>query len=330
MSETDSQLAVIEDIEVDEGADDEGLGVVEYDITSTPNDFNVVTIVSFLEAGSIRLPPFQRHFTWDKQKASRLIESIIRGLPIPQLFLYEQSGKFLVLDGQQRLLSIFFFCKSRFPRKDTASVFHEHLIGTGTIPDEILFDNSLFRGFDLSFRTIEGQPENPLNGLNYNTLEEFKDAFDLRPIRVVVIKQNKPENDISSIYEIYDRLNTGGINLSHQEIRANLFYSDFLKMLYEINKNDLWRRIYGKEHEEQNMKDVEALMRAVALTVMTDQYKPSMQKFLNAFALHGKRKFDENDIKVLQAICETCSKNLAPERQQPSRAPHQADSRRQF
>lgn len=95
-----------DDIEEKEEMD---TGVTEYDITSTPNDFNISTIFSLVDNGVIKLPPFQRNYVWDEKRASKLIESIILGLPIPQVFLYEQGkNSFYIIDGQQRLLSIYF------------------------------------------------------------------------------------------------------------------------------------------------------------------------------------------------------------------------------
>ena len=68
---------------------------------SSPNDFNVKTIVDFIDSGVVVIPGFQRNFVWDIKRASRLIESLIVGLPVPQIFLYEQGrDKYLVIDGQ--------------------------------------------------------------------------------------------------------------------------------------------------------------------------------------------------------------------------------------
>jgi hypothetical protein len=69
-----------------EGVDE--LQVDEYDITATPNDFNVTTLYNFVESGAVRIPGFQRNFVWDIGLASKPIESLILGLPVPQLFLY--------------------------------------------------------------------------------------------------------------------------------------------------------------------------------------------------------------------------------------------------
>ena len=89
--------------------------IKEYDITASPNDFNMSTMFSFIESGAVKIPGFQRNYVWDIKRASKLIESIIIGLPIPQIFLYEEArNKFLVIDGQQRLIGS--------PRDDTAEL----------------------------------------------------------------------------------------------------------------------------------------------------------------------------------------------------------------
>lgn len=87
--------------------EDDAYPIGQYDITASPNDFNVLTIFSFIESGAVRIPGFQRNYVWDIKRASRLIESLIIGLPVPQVFLYEESrNRFLVIDGQQRLTVI--------------------------------------------------------------------------------------------------------------------------------------------------------------------------------------------------------------------------------
>lgn len=208
----------------------------EYDLTATPNDFNVLTIFNFIERGAVKIPGFQRNFIWDIVRASKLIESLILGLPVPQIFLYEESrNNFLVIDGQQRLMSIYYFMKQRFPRKEKRvelrSVFDKH----GRIPDEVLFKDDYFTTFNLSLPERLPDRPNKFKGLNYATLGDHKTQFELRPIRNVIIKQNVPKDDDSSVYEIFNRLNTGGINLKPQEIRASLHHSHFYDMLFEIN-----------------------------------------------------------------------------------------------
>lgn len=302
-----------EDEELEE--QDDGY-VEEYDITAAPNDFNIRTIFDFIESGAVRIPGFQRNYVWDQRRASKLIESIIIGLPIPQIFLYEESrNNFLVIDGQQRLMTIYYFIKQRFPKKEKRAalraIFSEH----GKIPDEILHNDEYFSKFNL--RLIAKLPDvpNKFNKLNHSTLGEFKTQFDLRTIRNVIIKQNVPQDDDSSIYEIFNRLNSGGINLKPQEIRASLYHSDFYAMLGRINLNPSWRRLLGLEDPDLHMKDIEILLRSFAMLIEGSIYKPSMTKFLNNFSKNSKA-IDDERIKYLENLFESfidCCKELPDE-----------------
>ena len=110
----------------------------DYDITASPNDFNVRTIVDFIEAGPFKIPGFQRNYVWDRKRASKLIESVLIGLPVPQVFLYEEDrNSFLVIDGQQRLMSIFYFVKGRFPRRAQRPAIRRVIAERGDLPKEI-------------------------------------------------------------------------------------------------------------------------------------------------------------------------------------------------
>ena len=284
--------------------EEEGTSITEYDITASPNDFNVMTISSYLDAGAIVIPPIQRFYTWDIKRASKFIESLILGLPVPQIFLFEETrSRQLILDGQQRLLSIYFFTKMRFPRPgkraEIRSIFSEHK----NIPEEILQDELLFSDFRITLPESEDGRRSPLHNLNYKSLGERKQQLDLRPIRIVIIKQNEPKDDNnSSIKEIYNRLNTGGVNLRPQEIRANLYESNFYKVLYKFNKEPIWRRCIGKEGEDDFMRDVELLLRSFAMLINDPPYQPSMSRFLDKFSAKAKKDFSSSEIGVLEAI----------------------------
>lgn len=99
----------------------------------------------------------------------------------------------------------------------------------------------------------------------------------------MAIRQNEPKEDDSSVFEIFSRLNTGGVNLSNQEIRACLYYSDFFRMLNKLNQNITWRKLYGKT-EDGKFKDVEIILRSFAFLCDGDRYKGGMNKFINCFA----------------------------------------------
>ncbi len=272
-------------------------GISEYNIAVNANDFNSITIASYMENGVIKLPFFQRHFIWERARASRLIESLILGLPVPQIFLYEQSkNNFLILDGQQRLLSIYFFIKKRFPKKDAIGMIRDSFLREGTLKPEIISDDSLFENFNLVLKKYQNNQENRFNNLNHDTLGDYKLSFDLRPIRCITLKQNEPRDDDSSMYEIFDRLNTGGVNLLPQEIRANLYHSEFYKHLYEWNKLPEWREYLGSQNEDPRMRDVELLLRALALLISGyHKYKPSMASFLHEFSRNAK-KFKQEEV----------------------------------
>ncbi len=265
--------------------DTESIDIGEYDLTSTPNDFNVKTIVDFLKSGVFEVPSFQRNFVWDLRRASKLIESLILGLPVPQLFLYEsRRNRFLVVDGQQRLMSIYYFIQKRFPRMEKRSALRRFIDEKGQLAPEHLENDEYFSNFDLKLPSRLPSVSNPLDSLNYDTLGPEKTTLDLRTIRSVIIKQNKPDIDLSSVYEIFNRLNTGGMNLTPQEIRTSLYPSDFYKLLYRLNLNPRWREVIGATEPDLRLRDIEILLRGFAMLIDGDKYSPSMTRFLNVFS----------------------------------------------
>ena len=77
--------------ENDDASDENNISPSIYDIITIPNDFNTKTIVDFIESDSFVIPDFQRNYVWSITHASKFIESVIMGLPIPQIFLYEKN-----------------------------------------------------------------------------------------------------------------------------------------------------------------------------------------------------------------------------------------------
>lgn len=260
------------------------VAVTQYDISVIPNDFNITTIFNLIDSGAVEMPVFQRNYIWDKKRASRFIESLILGLPVPQIFLYQKErNKFLVIDGQQRLLSIYYYIKQRFPLVEKRSELRKVFDLNNGIPDSILFNDMYFQDFKLQLSKSENGEKNPLDGLRYNTLGLYKSNFEFMTIRCMAIRQNEPKEDDSSVFEIFSRLNTGGVNLSNQEIRACLYYSDFFRILNILNQNSIWRNIYGKP-EDGKFRDVEIILRSFALLCDGENYSGSMNGFINRFA----------------------------------------------
>lgn len=249
---TDILNTEVEEIEDSSENDNDS---VYYTVSSYGADYSVDVIIKRLEKKQIIVPSFQRSYVWDIKKASRFIESLILGLPVPGVFLsrdpYEtktSSNQMLIIDGQQRLLSLQKFYKGRFGDK----IFK--LVG---VCDE-----------------LEGKTYEELNSDDQARLD---DAI----IHATIIKQDVPEEDNSSIYMIFERLNTGGMTLMPQEIRACIYYGNFNNLLNKLISNPSWRSLYSKQ--SPRMKEQELILRFFALYYHFEEYKKGMKKLLNTF-----------------------------------------------
>lgn len=225
----------------------------EYSITSYGADYPIDGLVKRINNGDIYVPSFQRGYVWKIKDASRLIESLLLGLPVPGIFLAKEpdTQKLLVIDGQQRLKTLQYFYNGVFePSKKVFSL------------EKI---NSRFAG------------------LTYNTLsQEDRRRLDDSILPATIVKQDEPASDLSSIYHIFERLNTGGKNLQAQEIRACIYHGQFQEILKELNNNVTWRNLYSREPDER-MRDQELILRFFALYFDGNSYKKPMKKFLNGF-----------------------------------------------
>jgi len=151
----------------------------------------------------------------------RFIESLLLGLPVPGIFLSKEREKktLLIVDGQQRLLSLKYFYQNQF--KD---------------------------GTDFKLTGVQDDME----GKGYDNLDEAdRNRLDDSIIHATVVKQDEPEDDDSSVYQLFERINSGGRPLSPQEIRACIYYGTYNEMLVSLSSNPNWRKIIGGEHNER-------------------------------------------------------------------------------
>ena len=302
----DVEKSTTDNIEPETDEDDAWDG--DYGLAISPNDFNVQTFVDYINRGKIKMPSFQRSYVWKKRQASKLIESLIRGLPVPQIFLYQDDdGSFLVIDGQQRLLSIYFFKNGRFPRESARGPLRRVFREKGRLKEEELADDEVFTDFKLNLHR-EFPPRHRLDGKKYLSLsEDEKDRLDLATFRTIIVKQLAPQNSSSAMYEIFARLNTGGTNLTAQEIRMSLYHGDFLRMVDEINIGTKWRSIFNVLQPDPRMRDIEILLRGFALlsSIANDsfEYSAPMTSFINKFCLQS-RHFEEKITKLYKEIFE--------------------------
>lgn len=250
------------------GEDDEEFIPFKYAISSSRTDYPVDSLVSRMNNGSTYVPKFQRGYVWKIERASRLIESLLLGLPVPMIFLAKEKDtqRLLVVDGQQRLRTIQYFYEGKFE------------------PDRKEF---ALKGVSDKF-----------TGKTYKTLsEENRRRLDDSTIPATIIRQDEPSDDDSSIYLIFERLNTGGEKLESQEIRACVFHGDFNELLAHLNNNESWRKIYGQK--DLRMKDQEQILRFLALYFEGNNYKKTMIEFLNNFMSKNRNLeiYSENQIK---------------------------------
>ena len=284
----------------------DGDDIVEYDIITSPRDLTPANIVDMIDAGIIEIPLFQRNFIWDMKKASKLVESLILGLPVPELFFYSEGDEnttYKIIDGQQRLLSIYFFVKGRFPKNVDSRITVRNTINCSSELDGILADNNIFKDFVLQLDEMDSRVKSRYHGCKFMTLDkDTQIKFRLRRyLRTVVVRQNKPDDNSSSMFEIFNRLNTGGAPLNHQEIRASLYYCSFYAMLVETNDKECWRKLLGKPTQDLRSGDIELILRSLALLQEGENYSPKMVTFLNDFSRQSK-SFKSDHIEYLQKI----------------------------
>lgn len=276
--------------EIDVGEEE----LVEYDITTSPRDLTPANIVDMIDSGIMEVPLFQRNYVWDIKKASKLVESLILGLPVPELFFYSEGDEnttYKIIDGQQRLLSIYFFVKGRFPKNTDSRLLMRKKINGDQDFEALLADNDVFQDFILHLNDDGAQKPSRYHGKKFATLDkDTQIKFRLRRyLRTVVVRQNKPDDSSSSMFEIFNRLNTGGTPLNHQEIRASLYYCEFYEMLMRLNENPGWRELLGKPTQDLHCNDIELILRSLALLQDGEDYAPKMSTFLNSFSQKSRR-----------------------------------------
>jgi hypothetical protein len=252
-----AKLLAEEDLEVNEAADDEDEAAITYDIASYPSDLTVSVVNEMFTNGDILIPEYQRNFVWSIKQASLLIESFLLGLPVPQVFFYvDESNKSLVIDGQQRIMSVVFFLEGYFGTESTL-------------------------GKKQVFRLKLGET-NPLRNKRFVDLSETQQRkLKSAVLRAINIRQLNPKGHPTSVYHIFERLNTGGTPLKPQEIRNCVFRGDIVARLRTMNVHPAWRRILGKKTIDKHQKDLELILRIFSLAYFMTDYEKPMKEFFN-------------------------------------------------
>jgi hypothetical protein len=253
---------IVERIESEER--DQESSPVSFEINVYPLDYPLETLWEKIKQKEIKVPEFQRKFVWTQKQSSRLIESFLLGLPVPPIFLYvdKADNKLLVIDGQQRVKTVRFFFEGTFGEEEVG-------------------------GQKPVFRLTGLDDKSPFANKNYNDLLETNEAFARKlkntVLRAYVIKQLDPHDD-TSIYHIFERLNTGGTFLKGQEIRNCIYHGPFNDLLHTLNETTPeWREIFGKQTEDKRQRDIELILRFLALYYDANEYEKPMKDFLSDF-----------------------------------------------
>lgn len=245
----DYEIALADGVEDESLLEDEGDDV--FSITSYGADYPVDTLNSRLKTDAFFVPTFQREFVWSQRHASRFIESLLMGLPVPGIFLYKEpaTNKHLVVDGQQRLRTIQYFYSGLFKEK--------------------------------KFRLIGVRSE--WKNRSYDELEQSDQRkLDDTIVHATIFQQDEPRHGNRSLYFVFERINSGGIRLSPQEIRNCINDGPLLDLVRTCNSNADWRNCFGEKNPRQ--KDQELIVRYFAMLERSPEYKRPMKDFLNQFA----------------------------------------------
>lgn len=231
-------------------------------------------------------PSFQRRDAWTPERKSLYIESLILGLPVPQIVLAEdrdRKGRFIVLDGKQRLLTL----------KQFAAPGDE------------------YKPFKL--RKLEFATE--LNGSSFaemqSTLTGMEWASNLlaQPIRTVVVRN---WSEPAVLYQIFVRLNQGSLTLSPQELRQALFPSPFTRWVNsrsaESSPIHRARRIKGADFR---MRDAEMLLRFVAFSEWMEDYRGNLRLFLDDACARGEAKWMASGEPYFSSLADRCERAIA-------------------
>lgn len=239
-------------------------------LITQPYDLVVEALIDQIKGGTIFLrplserPSFQRRYVWSDVLASRLMESILLNVPIPPCYLSQNEDFELdVIDGQQRLFSVYRFMDNRFA-----------LSGL-----EVLTELNKFRFHEI--------PPKQQRQIKTHTLR-----------CILITNESHPEIK----FDVFERLNTNTIPLNAQEIRNCIYRGSLNTLLQDVVNYPPWLNILGKKQPDKRMRDEELALRFFAFWLHgIDSYRTPQKHWLNDAAKKG-RKYSETKINELRAV----------------------------
>ena len=263
-SDPEEQIFSPEEQDEDDEAYAPSYQLVEREVSTTPADPDVETILKRIADKNLILrPDFQRTSVWTNVQKSRLIESLLLNLPIPPCFLAEdEDSTRVVVDGQQRLRSIDDFYHGRYA-----------LTGLQVLKD--------------------------LNGKKWEDLPPKLDRKILqRVIRTLVISHF---TNSGIRFEIFERLNSGGVPLTEQEIRNATLRGSFNAMLNKIAESKAFLGAMALKKPDERLRHHELILRFFAVRAAVEDYKPPLKMILSEF-MRTHRTDNETAIKDFELM----------------------------
>jgi hypothetical protein len=253
-----SVLAEEEDATWNDDVIDDVDAKADADLVVYSRDWTIETIVNQIEQDNIDLnPKFQRRNAWDDVRRSKLIESLVAGLPVPEVVLAEDPKRkkaFLVIDGKQRLLTIAGFVDPTIGYWRKAELQKLKLLT------------------DLNGRTFDQLKSDPKLADKYR---EFMNA----DLRCTIISKAKSDD---ALYDIFHRLNSGSVPLSTQELRQVLHKGPFADYLITVTNKPLpLHSVLGSNGPDSRLKDAEIVLRFIAIVLFGERYEGNLKRFLD-------------------------------------------------
>lgn len=210
-----------------------------FNITSWGADLSFRELIQMYDEGELVKPELQRNYVWRKNEASRFIESLLLGLPVPSIFLAStKDEKKLIIDGYQRIMTVYDYVQRRKFSKEE-SIFR--LVNSQSINE---------RWRNKAFDELSPEDQRRLRSTT---------------IHAILFAQKYPADDDTSLFQIFSRINSSGRTLNAQEIRNCICQGEFNHLLIELNGYDKWRRLYRSEKADPRMIDIELILRFFAI-----------------------------------------------------------------
>ncbi|MDP3537235.1 MAG: DUF262 domain-containing protein [Azonexus sp.] len=233
-----------------------------FKISSWGADLSFRELISRYDEDELVKPELQRNYVWDKTEASRFVDSVLLGLPVPSIFLAKtKDEKLLIIDGYQRFMTVRDYVKGIFSK-----------------------DKSVFK-LSRSDKIHERWRGKAFLELSEDEQRKIRNTT----IHAIIFMQQHPVNGDTSLYQVFERINSSGRTLLPQEIRNCIYQGPINTLLFELNANKNWRSLWGSEFPDERMRDLEHILRFFALSdeiILSSDKAPSrisLKKYLNQY-----------------------------------------------